>query len=152
MKWLRLKYWWVWNIAVRPAANWVSSPASLLLVAFSGSAKCFEPGPHPVHTQARGAGERVRHAAVSGWVCCLSHTPAPTNGNSDPLFLGVSCISGCRVKLCAILRVSRWRSLVRLQVLKRKLQAFMFSNCFNGVLFVFNISKLPGERSLVVRG
>lgn len=41
----------------------------LLLIAFTGSAKCFEPRPHPVHTQTRAAGQRVRHAAVSGWVC-----------------------------------------------------------------------------------
>ena len=50
------------------AANTVLSALSLLLLlaAFSGSAKCSEPGPRPVHTQAGGAGERVCHAAVSG--------------------------------------------------------------------------------------
>lgn len=47
------------------AANRVFSAPSLLLIAFSGSAKCFEPRPHPVHTQTGGAGERVRHATVS---------------------------------------------------------------------------------------
>lgn len=78
MKWLRLKYWWRWNIAVQPAANRVFLALSLL-IAFSGSAKCFEPRPHPVHTQTRGAGERVRHAAVSRWVCCLCRTPTWTN-------------------------------------------------------------------------
>lgn len=48
------------------AANAVLSALSLLLIAFSGSAKCSEPGPHPVHAQTRGAGECVHHAAVSG--------------------------------------------------------------------------------------
>lgn len=72
MKW-RLKYWWLWNIAVQPPLTLFL--ALLRLIAFSGSAKCFEPRPHPVHTQTRGAGERVRHTAVSRFVCCVCRTP-----------------------------------------------------------------------------
>lgn len=77
MKWLQLKYWWLWNIAA--AANRVFLALSLLLVAFSGSAKCFEPRPHPVHTQTGGAGQRVRDTAVSRWVRCLGRTPTWPN-------------------------------------------------------------------------
>lgn len=68
MKWLRLKYWWVGSIAVQPSLT-LFCTLSLLLIAFAGSAKCFEPRPHPVHAQTRPAGQRVRHAALSGWVC-----------------------------------------------------------------------------------
>lgn len=42
--------------------------AFLCSPALTGSAKCSQPGPHPVHTQTRGAGECIRHAAVSRWV------------------------------------------------------------------------------------
>lgn len=42
---------------------WCVTPHSS--VAFSSPAKCSEPGPHPVHTQTWGAGECLRHAAVS---------------------------------------------------------------------------------------
>lgn len=69
IKWLRLKYWCVRSIAV--LLTLFCAP-SLLLIAFTGSAKCFEPRPHPVHTHTRAAGQRVRRAAVSGWVCTLS--------------------------------------------------------------------------------
>lgn len=80
-------------------ANRVFSALSPPFIAFSSSAKCSEPRPHPVHTQTGGAGERLRHASVSRWVCCFCH--APTWKNSGPIhFWGwdafqvvVSCLS-----------------------------------------------------------
>lgn len=42
---------------------------TLLLVAFSGAAKCSEPRSGPVCPQTGGAGERVCHTIVSRWVC-----------------------------------------------------------------------------------
>lgn len=68
-------------------ANTVLSALSLPLIAFSGSAKCSEPGPHPVHTQTGGAGERVRHAAVSRSVC-------HTGGGPRVHYVGKISVSG----------------------------------------------------------
>lgn len=104
MKWLRLKYWWRWNIAWQRPANGVflalsphrPAPSLPLLAAFPGSAKCSEPGPHPVHTQARGAGERVRHSDVSRSGRRLHRRTSPsekTRGSFWGLGIGGGCHS-----------------------------------------------------------
>lgn len=60
-------------------------PFPLPLAAFPGSAKCSEPRPHPVHTQARGAGERVCHSDVSRSVRRLRRT-SPSGKTRSPFW------------------------------------------------------------------
>lgn len=135
MKWLRLKYWWLWNIAVQSPLT-VFSALSLLLIALSGPAKCFEPRPHPVRTETRGASERVRHTAVSGWVCC---TYRPIHFGDRGAFQVVVCVVSYLSQDSAILLLWRRRWLAREQMcLQALLNCFMSFNCLTGVLLVFN--------------
>lgn len=96
-------------------ANRVFSALPPPFIAFSGSAKCSEPRPHPVHTQTGGAGERLRHTSVSRWVCCVCHALTWRNGSPihfwgwDAFQVVVSYLSS---DFCGVLPVWRLRWLV----------------------------------------
>lgn len=124
---------------------------SLLLIAFSGSAKCFEPRPHPVHTQTRGAGERVRHTAVSRWVCCLCRTPTWTNavhfwwkrgalqvGCAIPYSLKGPSLNGSRIKSKG------------LKCEREIWTAHLINRLLYMVLFLIYVTRIPWRAVLIV--
>lgn len=103
-----------------PLPHPLSFPFPLPLAAFPGSAKCSEPRPHPVHTQARGAGERVRHSDVSRSVRRLRRT-SPSGKTRSP-FWGWEEGGGCHSRVSCSLNGGRGVRLPGSQNVPTKIQ------------------------------